>query len=118
MRNTVFVNQTALTQIIINLVANATKYNDKEIAEIQIGTTENDVEYHFYVQDNGPGIDPKYHEKIFRIFEVCSSEDKYGKKGNGIGLATVKKMIEHQGGKITVDSAVGQGARFSFSIRK
>ncbi len=105
-------------QILINLIANAVKYNDKEIAIIEIGFSEQDKHYEFYVADNGPGIDPEHHEKIFEIFTINASADRYGQKGNGIGLATVRKMIDKQGGTITIDSSLGSGAKFIFSLRK
>lgn len=114
----IYVNVASLMQILINLIANAVKYNDKEITIIEIGFSEQDKHYEFYVADNGPGIDPEHHEKIFKIFTVNASADKYGQKGNGIGLATVRKMIDKQGGTITIDSTLGSGAKFTFSLRK
>ncbi len=111
-------NKTALDQILINLIANAIKYNDKEFIEIEIGLEENDKQYLFYVLDNGPGIKKEYQERIFNIFEVLSNNDRYGKSGNGIGLSTVKKVVELLGGNIKVESEIGQGAKFSFTFDK
>lgn len=114
----VLTNKTALDQILINLMANAVKYNDKEITEIKLGISETDKYYEFFIQDNGPGIAKKNQEKIFKVFEVLSASDKYGRSGNGIGLATVKKLVEKLGGDIKVESKLGEGSKFTFTIEK
>lgn len=112
------VNKTVIEQILINLISNAIKYNDKSIADIEIGVSENDDEYKFYVKDNGPGIASKYQDSIFGMFQTHAATDKFGEKGNGIGLATVKKIIQNQGGTITVESKIGDGALFIFTLMK
>ncbi len=111
-------NKAALDQVVINLVANAIKYNDKEEVEIEIGITVKNAHYEFYVQDNGPGILPKHHDKIFEIFSVMTHKDRFGNSGNGIGLATVKKIVENSGGTIRLESKPNQGAKFIFTIEK
>lgn len=111
-------NKTGFEQILINLIANAVKYNDKEIAKIKIEIVEEDVFYKISVEDNGPGILKDNHEIIFQIFEVVSNHDRFGQKGNGIGLATVKKIVEELGGTIDVESEMGKGAKFVFTISK
>lgn len=116
--NSIKVNKAAIDQIMINLVANAIKYNDKEITEIVIEVIDEKTFYKILVTDNGPGISKKDHKKIFQIFEVLSAEDRFGESGNGIGLATVKKTIESLGGTIHVESEIGKGAKFIFTIRK
>ena len=113
-----YANKTVLDQILINLVTNAIKYNDKDLIEIELGISENDTHYNFYVQDNGPGIDPKYHDRIFNIFETLTAKDKFGKAGNGIGLATVKKIVVKSGGSIKIKSEPEKGARFMFTLEK
>lgn len=100
------------------MISNAVKYNDKDISEILIGISESPIAYHFYVKDNGPGISVENHDKIFKIFEVLKSKDKFGVAGNGIGLATVKKLIESLGGTIKVESEIGNGSTFIFDIKK
>ncbi|ALJ05987.1 histidine kinase [Pseudalgibacter alginicilyticus] len=115
--DSIFVNQTAINQILINLFTNAIKYNDKDIVEIQLGVSENDTHYEFYVQDNGLGIPVNFQDKIFNIFEK-SGFDKFGNPGNGIGLATVKKIVEKSGGAITVGSELGKGSKFIFTLKK
>lgn len=112
------VNRTALDQILINLMANAIKYSDKEKVEIELGIGEDDKFYFFHLKDNGPGIEERYREKIFKIFEVLAHEDKFGNVGNGLGLATVKKSIEKLGGTIRVESEIGRYTNFIFSIEK
>ena len=72
--------------------------------------------YKFYVKDDGPGIEPEYHEKIFEIFQTLKSRDEF--ESTGIGLSIVKKIVEFQGGRITVDSALGAGATFYFTWPK
>lgn len=111
-------NRTALDQILINLITNAIKYNDKDLIKIELGISENASHYNFYVQDNGPGIDPKFHDRIFNIFEILAPNDKYGQTGNGIGLATVKKIVGKSGGTIKVESELGKGAKFMFTLEK
>lgn len=110
------INKTAFSQIFSNLVSNAVKYNNKELTEIEIGIDETSSAYQFYVQDNGPGIPSEYHERIFGIFEILSSEDRFGKRGNGIGLATVKKLVNSMGGHLEVRSVMNEGTRFAFTI--
>ena len=114
----IITNRAALEQVLINLVANAIKYNDKQNVKIEIGVSSSASHYEFYVQDNGPGIAPENQEKIFGIFEVIANKDKFGRRGNGIGLATVKKVVENSGGSIEVKSKLTQGAKFIFTIEK
>ena len=114
----IMVNKTAIHQILINLLTNAIKYNDKEVVEIEFGVSESDTHYHFYLSDNGPGIAAENQEKIFKIFERLLATDKFGRPGNGIGLATVKKIVEKLGGDIKVESELGRGAKFVFTLEK
>ena len=69
--------------------------------------------YRFTVADNGPGIAPQYHERVFGIFQTLQSRDRV--EGTGIGLSVVKKIVEGQGGRVWVESAEGDGARFHFT---
>ena len=116
--NHIHANKTAIEQILINLVTNAIKYNDKPITEIELKVTESEKQYEIYFTDNGPGIPKESHEKIFQLFETLTNYDKFGHSGNGIGLATVKKMVGNLGGKIHVESELGKGASFIFTINK
>ncbi|MRH99766.1 GAF domain-containing protein [Kriegella sp. EG-1] len=114
----ILTNRTALEQILINLITNAIKYNDKEKVKIEIGLTDSKTHYELYVEDNGPGIAKENQEKVFEIFNVLTSKDKFGVSGNGIGLATVKKIVEKSGGQIKLESEKGNGAKFIFTIEK
>ena len=115
---TITINKIALDQILINLVGNAIKYGNKDNLEIIIGISESKENYHFYVQDNGPGIALKLHDKIFEIFKTVGVKDKYGQQGTGIGLATVKKIVKKLGGTISIESEEGKGSKFIFTITK
>lgn len=112
------VNKVALQQILLNLMSNAIKYNDKAKIKITIEFSEGLHFYNFKVIDNGVGIDEKYQDKIFDIFEIVTNEDRFGKKGTGIGLSTVKKLVEGLGGKIHVSSVLGENTTFEFTIAK
>jgi len=111
-------NKAAIHQILINLVSNAIKYNDKDEVEMQIEICENGDFYEFSVRDNGPGITLKDQDKIFQIFKVLAPTDRFGEPGNGIGLATVKKIIEKMEGTINLVSAKGEGCQFNFNLKK
>lgn len=112
------VNKVALQQILLNLMSNSIKYNDKKEVEIKIEFSEDMNFYNFKIQDNGLGIDKKFQNKVFDIFEVGGNEDRFGKKGSGIGLSTVKKLVEGLGGEIQLSSVVGEGTAFEFTIAK
>ncbi len=111
-------NKAALQQILINLVSNAIKYNDTDKVKIQIELCENEGFYEFSVQDNGPGIALKDQDKVFQIFKILTPTDKFGEPGNGIGLATVKKIVEKLEGTINLVSAKGEGCQFNFNLKK
>lgn len=112
------VNKIGLQQILLNLIGNSIKYNDKPKVVISINFAEDEEYYKFQVQDNGLGIEEKNLSKIFDIFEVVNNQDRFGKKGTGIGLSTVKKLVEGLGGQMNVSSKVGEGTVFSFTIAK
>ena len=115
---TLCVNKAALEQILVNLLSNAIKYNDKKIVQIEISAYENETFYNFAVKDNGPGIAPEFQDKVFQLFTKLSKSDKYGKPGNGIGLAIVKKLVDKLGGEVSVKSNIGKGATFSFTLER
>jgi PAS domain S-box-containing protein len=105
-----------LQQIFMNLLHNAIKYNDKEDVQIEVGCEEEQTHWKFYVKDNGPGIEARYHEKIFVIFQTLQARDEV--ESRGVGLAIVKKIIEEEGGRIWVESEKGKGATFFFTWPK
>ncbi|UYQ94830.1 ATP-binding protein [Chitinophaga horti] len=104
-----------LHQVFQNLIGNAIKYNDKPQGEIFVGVKETDAFYEFYVKDNGPGIEEKNNERIFKLFEVV---DKENAESTGIGLNILKYLVESQGGKVWVESFPGEGSCFWFQWRK
>lgn len=98
-----------------NLIVNAIKFSKKDnIPEIQIGCDEIAGEMQFYVKDNGIGIQSIYFERIFNIFQKLHSEKEY--KGNGIGLANCKKIVELHGGKIWITSELNVGTTIFFTL--
>ncbi|MHC1777117.1 MAG: ATP-binding protein [Lentimicrobium sp.] len=107
---------TRLLQVFENLISNAIKYNDKENGEINIRCTDAGHAWSISIADNGPGIEEKYFEKIFQIFQTLKSRDEY--ESTGIGLTIVKKIVEANGGTIKVDSTAGEGTTFTFTILK
>lgn len=115
---TIKINKVALQQILINLISNAIKYNDKEKVKIEIDFNEEESAYRFAVKDNGIGIAVQDQTKIFEMFEVVATKDRDGHRGNGIGLSTVKKLVQGLGGDIQVSSELGKGSRFEFAIAK
>ena len=109
-------NRIALEQIILNLVSNSLKYNKKEEIVIDIDCRKGSEFYHFTVKDNGIGIPKDKQEDIFELFTIIEETDRSGNRGNGIGLSTVKKLVNSLGGEISVDSEVNKGTSFHFSI--
>ena len=110
-------NKVRLDQIFLNLIGNAFKHHhDKPNAIVKVSYKEVGDDYVFCVEDNGPGIEAKYWDKIFEIFQTLKPRDEL--ESTGIGLAIVKKIIEDYHGCIWLESYVGEGSKFHFSIRK
>ena len=105
-----------LQQVFSNLISNAIKHHHRSDGKIEISARNLDNFYEFSVIDDGPGIAPEYHDKIFGIFQTLQSKNK--NDSTGIGLAIVKKIIETEGGKITVESNLNQGTKFRFTWLK
>ncbi|MEG3866735.1 PAS domain S-box protein [Microcoleus sp. Z1_B2] len=105
-----------LQQVFSNLISNAIKHNRSESGHVNISVKELDDFYEFSVEDDGPGIDPQYHDKVFVIFQTLEARDKV--ENTGIGLSLVKKIVEGQGGTISLESAEGEGATFRFTWPK
>jgi len=116
--STIFTNKVALDQIFLNLLVNAVKYNDKEEVQISIFVEELKEFMKFNIIDNGPGVKTEDQQRIFQIFETTTNIDKSGVKGTGIGLATVKSLVEGLGGTIRLYSEIGKGSNFEFTLRK
>jgi PAS domain S-box-containing protein len=105
-----------LEQVFANLIGNAIKYHDRPDGRIEITASDRGSYYEFTVADDGPGIDPAYHERIFGIFQTLEARDKV--ESTGIGLSLVKKIVESKGGTIQLTSQPGQGATFRFTWLK
>ncbi|MGB2690332.1 MAG: ATP-binding protein [Desulfobacterales bacterium] len=107
-----------LGQVIENLLSNAVKYIGKEnpAPRIDVGAIEQGGQKVFFVRDNGIGIEKHYYQKIFEIFQRLPSGKKIG-EGTGVGLTIVKRIIEHHGGKIWLDSEPGKGTTFFFTLK-
>ncbi len=105
-----------LEQVFFQLISNAVKYNHLPTAQVEVAWKEEDDFYIFTVSDNGPGIEPEYHNKVFSIFQTLETRDKV--ESVGLGLPLVKKLVEHHGGKVNMESAVGEGVTIHFSWPK
>jgi light-regulated signal transduction histidine kinase (bacteriophytochrome) len=107
--------KTPVRQVFQNLIGNALKYSKKDIPPyISIQFEKKEKEWLFSIADNGIGIEPQFHEKIFAIFQRLHNKDEYS--GTGIGLAITKKIVENLGGKIWLESAINKGTTFYFTI--
>lgn len=109
-------NRIALEQIFLNLIGNSLKYNNKEEIVIDVLCTNGGRFYNFSITDNGVGIPKDKQEAIFDLFTVIEEKDRSGNRGNGIGLSTVKKLVNSLGGEINVVSEVNKGTTFNFSM--
>ncbi len=107
---------TQLGQLFQNLLINAIKFHGKQAPCISVSVKENTTEWVFSVTDNGIGIAAEYFDRIFIIFQRLHTIEEYS--GTGIGLAVCKKIVERHGGRIWVESVVGEGSTFHFSILK
>lgn len=106
-----------IIQVFQNLISNGLKYQPTDnIPEIWIEGQDLEKEWKFTVRDNGIGIDPEFQEKIFIIFQRLHQKEQFS--GSGIGLALCKKIVEFHGGKIWVESALGAGSSFHFTLTK
>ncbi|RAI87913.1 PAS domain S-box protein [Algoriphagus yeomjeoni] len=114
---TIYTYKAGITQVFHSLVDNAIKYSKAGIApHIEIDATEQADEWTFSIKDNGIGIDPEFHDKIFTLFQRLHNRNEYD--GTGIGLSIAKKHVEFLGGKIWLESSPGKGTIFYFTIEK
>lgn len=105
-----------LSQVFANLISNAIKHHGRTDGKISITANDLGNSYQFAVADDGQGISPENHDKVFAIFQTVGSNES--KNNTGIGLAIVKKLVEKHGGKITLESQLGQGTTFRFTWPK
>jgi PAS domain S-box-containing protein len=110
----VMADNTQLAQVFQNLIINGIKFHSEEAPQICIFAEKKVSEWVFSVQDNGIGIDPQYTEKIFEVFKRLHNKETY--PGTGIGLAVCKKIVERHGGRIWVESELGKGSNFYFTL--
>jgi two-component system, LuxR family, sensor kinase FixL len=113
---TIRAEQPRIEQIFRNLLENAVKFMDKPNGEIAIGGEERDGFWHFAVADNGPGIEEAYQEKVWQLFQTLAARDDV--EGAGIGLTLVKKIVEVAGGRVWLESEVGKGSTFYWTLPK
>jgi len=116
-------DKTRITEVFRNLITNAIKYNDKSEKTVEIGFLETHTpsggaatKNVFYVKDDGKGIPEEFYDEIFRIFKRLQSSKDTAEEGTGVGLTFVKKIVERHGGKIWLESEVGQGTTFYFIL--
>jgi PAS domain S-box-containing protein len=112
---TVRCDRVRIRHVFYNLLTNAIKYNDKPGKMIEVGWSDASTPAAFYVRDNGIGIPEKHFAGIFRIFKRLHGRDKFG-GGTGVGLTIVKKIVERHGGRIWLESQVGEGTTFYFTL--
>ncbi len=105
-----------IQQILFNLIGNAIKHHDKKTGCVEVSVEELGNNLQFTVRDDGPGIPSQFHDQIFHMFQTLKPRDQV--EGSGMGLAMMRKHIEIAGGKITLESAEGQGCTFRFTWPK
>jgi light-regulated signal transduction histidine kinase (bacteriophytochrome) len=110
----VLANDDRMLQVLQNLLGNAMKYRGPEPPRIHVSARQSGTEWIFSVRDNGMGIDMKYADRIFGVFQRLHTQSAI--PGTGIGLATCKRIIESHGGRIWVEGAIGEGCTFYFTL--
>ncbi len=111
---TLLAEKTQMQQIFQNLIGNAVKYMGQPEGDVHIGHSEINGYWEFYVSDTGIGIEPRHFDKVFQIFQTLVPRDQA--ESTGVGLAIVKKIIETHGGKIWLNSEIGKGSAFFFTL--
>ena len=110
------INKMPLQLILLKLIGNAIKHHDKDSGLIEVDVKEGNLQYSVSVKDDGPGIAPIYHKRIFEMLQTLKPRDKV--EGSGMGLSIVRRHIELLGGTIGVESEIGHGSTFVFTWPK
>lgn len=113
---TIVAEKTSIQQIFQNLISNAIRYLDKPEGRIEIGCSERNESWCLSVKDNGPGIESRHFERIFQLFQTLNPRDRV--ESTGVGLSIVKKIVDQYGGEVWLESTVGQGCTFFFTVPK
>jgi two-component system sensor kinase FixL len=113
---TIAAEPTRIAQLFQNLISNAIKYMDKPRGLVDVGCSDDGNDWRFHVRDNGPGIEQRHFERIFQLFQTLVARDRV--ESTGVGLALVKKIVETYQGRIWVESEVGAGTTFWFTLPK
>ncbi|MCO5099487.1 MAG: ATP-binding protein [Burkholderiaceae bacterium] len=108
------IERTRAQQLFQNLIGNAIQYMDKPEGEVSVGCERRADAWHFSVRDNGPGIEQRHFERIFQMFQSLAPRDRT--ESTGIGLSLVKKIVETYGGRVWVESTIGEGSLFRFTL--
>lgn len=113
---TVMGDPSQLAHVFQNLIGNGIKYQSKKTPHVNITAKKNKTEYIISVSDNGIGIDPQYHDRIFEIFKRLHTHQEY--PGTGIGLSICRRILDRHGGKIWAESEPGKGSKFYFTLKQ
>ena len=113
---TIQAEKTSIQQVLQNLISNAIRYSDKPQGQITIDCADQGDSWRLGIADNGPGIETRHFERIFQLFQTLNPRDRV--ESTGVGLSIVKKIVEQYGGRIWVESTVGQGSTFYFTVPK
>ena len=108
------IHEFQLEQLFQNLIGNAVRYRSSERPRIHLGAAREGDAWKFFIRDNGIGIDPEYKEQIFGIFKRLHTSSEYS--GTGMGLAICQRIVERAGGRIWVESQLGRGSTFYFTL--
>ena len=110
----VVADRTRIQQVFQNLISNAVNYMDKPQGLVRIACTPEGDRWRFSISDNGPGIEERHHERIFQLFQTLAPRDRV--ESTGVGLTLVKKILEMYGSDVSLQSTVGVGTVFSFTL--